>query len=378
MGRKRQLKEVAVEGAVEPVKSAPKVATAPSKGASSAPPTKRKPRRSEEPAELDDEDELEEVEESEDEEGESEDEDEEDEDSQDEGEAAPSAKETAYPSVIKRTTHKKKKVLVLCSRGVTSGNVELMEDLLKLLPHSRKDPKFDKGEPLSSLGEIAELNGCAAVLYFEARKMKDLYMWLGAVKSGGPCAKFLVQQVRPMHDLRLTGNCLLGSRAILSFDGSFESTPHLKLLKQLFTHTFGIPKGHPRSKPFHDHVLSFSYLSGRVLVRHYQVVPPLHDKKKEDDTLVEIGPRLALVPIRILAGVFAGETLYASESYQSPNVLRAAKKRRSAKRTIGVVAQKEKRRERIAQGAATMPEDELADVFDSFDSEPLPRGGGPA
>ncbi len=281
--------------------------------------------------------------------------------------AATSSEELAdgprYPAVQRRTTHKKKKTLVVCSRGVTSVNVELMEDLLKLMPHARKDPKFDKGEPLTSLGEIAELNGCAAVLYFEARKMKDLYLWVGAVKCAGPCAKFLVQQVRPMRDLRLTGNCLLGSRAILSFDAAFDGAAHLQLLKQLLAHAFAPPKGHPRSKPFHDHVLSFSMLGGRVLVRHYQVVPPLHDKKKEDDTLVEIGPRLALVPIRILGGVFAGETLYVNDMYQSPNVQRASQKRRSAKRTIGHVAQKEKRRTRLAQGADQGPEDELADVF---------------
>lgn len=268
-----------------------------------------------------------------------------------------------YPAVQRRTAHKKKKTLVVCSRGVTSTNVELMEDLLKLMPHARKDPKFDKSEPLTSLGEIAELNGCAAVLYFEARKMKDLYLWVGAVKAGGPCAKFLVQQVRPMKDLRLTGNCLLGSRPILSFDGAFDGAPYLQLLKQLLAHAFAPPKGHPRSKPFHDHVLSFSVVGGRVLVRHYQVVPPLHDAKKEGDTLVEIGPRLALVPIRILGGVFAGETLYVNDTYQSPNLLRAEQKRRSAKRTIGHVAQKEKRRSRLAQGADQPPADDLADVF---------------
>ena len=33
---------------------------------------------------------------------------------------------------------------------------------------------------------------------------------------------------------------------------------------------FSIPKGHPRSKPFHDHVLNFSLFRGRVIVRHYQ------------------------------------------------------------------------------------------------------------
>ena len=61
-------------------------------------------------------------------------------------------------------------------------------------------------------------------------------------------------------------------------------------------------QGHPRSKPFQDHVLCFSAVGGRIIVRHYQVVPPLHDAKKEGDTLVEIGPRLALTPIRIFTG----------------------------------------------------------------------------
>jgi ribosome biogenesis protein BRX1 len=162
--------------------------------------------------------------------------------------AGPSAKEDTadYPSVVRKTTHVKKKVMVLCSRGVTSAYMELMEDVMKLLPHHRKDPKFDKKEPLTSLVDIAELGGCKLVLYFEARKMKDLYMWAGHVGDAGPSAKFLVQQIRPMRDLRLTGNCLLGSRPILSFDGSFSATPHLQLVRRLLTGLFAPPKGHPR------------------------------------------------------------------------------------------------------------------------------------
>ena len=155
-----------------------------------------------------------------------------------------------YPSVIRRSTHKKKKVLVVCSRGVTSASIELMEDLMKLMPHAKREPKFDKSEPLTSLAEIAQINGCAACLYFEARKMRDLYMWLGAVdgpSSGneGPCAKFLVQQVRPMRDMRLTGNCLKFSRPILSFDATFDEAPHLAVIKALLSHVFAPPKGHP-------------------------------------------------------------------------------------------------------------------------------------
>ena len=272
------------------------------------------------------------------------------------------ASSSAYPSVIRRTTHKKKKVMVLCSRGVTSSNVELMEDLLKLLPHSKKDPKFDKKEPLTSIVDCAELSGCHVALYLEARKMKDLYPWAGKV-DGGPSAKFLVEQIRPMGDLRLTGNCLLGSRPILSFDGGFHKQPHLRVLKQLLADVFSPPKGHPKSKPFFDHVLSFSLLEGRVIVRHYQLVPP-RDAKKDDTSLVEIGPRFALVPIRLLSGCFSGETLFANEAYTSPNMARSELKRQRAKSTVGAVAQKEKRRKRINEdGVDLLPDDEFEDVF---------------
>jgi len=286
----------------------------------------------------------------------------------DPSEGASSAEDEAavarYPTVTRRSTHKKKKVLVLCSRGVTSSYIELMEDLLKLMPHAHKDPKFDKREPLASLVEIAELSACAACLYFEARKMKDLYMWLGAVRTAGPCAKFLVQQVRPMRDIRLTGNCLMGTRPILSFDGSFESVPHLRVVKELLSFAFAPPKGHPRSKPFHDHVLAFSWSEDRIIARHYQVVPPLHDAKAESDSLVEIGPRFSLVPILILGGCFSGETLYSNDKFVSPNEARAEFKRQKAKRTMGHVAQKEKRRERIqVKGYDSLPPDELGEVF---------------
>ena len=35
-----------------------------------------------------------------------------------------------------------------------------MEDLLKLLPHGRKEPNFNKREPLTNVAEIAQLAGC--------------------------------------------------------------------------------------------------------------------------------------------------------------------------------------------------------------------------
>ena len=281
--------------------------------------------------------------------------------------AAAAAPEPAAPEppaksglglVIRKTTHVKKKVLVLCSRGVTSTFRDLAENVLKLLPHGYKDPKFNKREPLTAITEIAQLAGCRYVLYFEARKRQDLYLW--AAGTAGPSAKFLVQQIKPMEALWLTGNCLLGSRPLLSFDGSFDQSPHMRLLKQLLATIFQAPKGHPRSKPFHDHVLAFAFCQGRVVLRHYQVVPPT---KTSEDGLVEIGPRLALVPIKFFGGAFGGATLYDNGAFISPNVARSEVKRKRKGDAIGHVAQKQRRRDKVATKGA-LPDDPLDDVFD--------------
>ena len=56
--------------------------------------------------------------------------------------------------------------------------------------------------------------------------------------------------------------------------------------------------------------------------------------------------------------------MYANEKFVSPNEARAELKRQKAKKTLGHVAQKEKRRERIqVEGYDLMPPDELEDVF---------------
>ena len=56
-----------------------------------------------------------------------------------------------------------------------------------------------------------------------------------------------------------------------------------------------------------------------------QVVIPL-DKKKPDAeaaSLVEVGPRACLNPIKIFDGSFGGRTLYENPSYVSPNAVSA-------------------------------------------------------
>ena len=106
-----------------------------------------------------------------------------------------------------------------------------------------------------------------------------------------------------MDELRLTGNCLKGSRPFLSFDGAFDAHPHLKVLKELFCQVFNVPRGHPKSQPFFDHVISLSVVDKKIWFRHYQIVDAAVDAKgikrilsagEEPVTLVEIGPRCVL------------------------------------------------------------------------------------
>ena len=67
----------------------------------------------------------------------------------------------------------------------------------------------------------------------ETKKNQDLYMYLGKTPLG-PSVKFHVANVHTMDELKLTGNCMIGSRPLLNFDASFDAQPHLQLLKSKF------------------------------------------------------------------------------------------------------------------------------------------------
>ena len=161
----------------------------------------------------------------------------------------------------------KQRCLVLCSRGVTARYRHLLEDLRTLLPHHKKESKLDPGNEGmgKAVNDIADMRSCNTVLFLECRKRQDAYMWLGRVgEKAGPSIKFHVANVHTMDELRLTGNCMKGSRPILNFDESFERLPHLQLMKELFIDVFGTPRGHPKSKPFIDRVMSFYYADNKV------------------------------------------------------------------------------------------------------------------
>jgi len=226
----------------------------------------------------------------------------------------------------------KQRVLIFCSRGVTSRFRHLMEDMRSLLPHHRREHKHDNKKNLVEINELADVKGCNNCLYFEARKSKDLYMWMGKCPNG-PSVKFHVLNIHTMDELRLSGNCLKGSRPYLSFSSEFDLSPEYELVKELFVQIYGTPNGHPKSKPFVDHIMNFSILDGKIWFRHFQIVDSTQDPKEilkalksgeETIQLVEIGPRFVMNIIKIFEGSFSGRSLYENADYITPNAQRSA------------------------------------------------------
>ena len=158
---------------------------------------------------------------------------------------------------------------------------------------------------------------------------------------------FALLPVHTMEELNFTGNCLKGSRPVLSFDANFDSAPHLRLLKELLLHVFGVPKRSRKTKPFIDHVMGFTIVDNKVWVRCYQIneSEPSKAKSNESNTsqnskdapkllngtvskqtsinLVEIGPRFVLTPIVVLQSSFGGPVIYENKEFVSPNQIRA-------------------------------------------------------
>ena len=144
----------------------------------------------------------------------------------------------------------------------------LVKDLIDLMPNTKTESKVDRKDAKETISDLCFDLSCNNLLFFEQHKQKDLFMWV-CKSPNGPSLKFLVNNIHTTEELKLTGNCLKYSRPLLSFDGGFESTAHLKLVKEMFVQVFNTPKNHPKSKPFIEHVFSFNLHDGRIWFRVY-------------------------------------------------------------------------------------------------------------
>ena len=83
------------------------------------------------------------------------------------------------------------RLLLVPGRGISYRFRHLLNDLASLCPHAKKSEKFDSKSNLFDLNELAELNNCNLLMYFETRKQKDLYLWMSKTPNG-PSVRFQV------------------------------------------------------------------------------------------------------------------------------------------------------------------------------------------
>jgi ribosome biogenesis protein BRX1 len=139
-----------------------------------------------------------------------------------------------------------------------------------------------------------------------------------------------------MEELKFEGNCLKGSRPIVSFEGTWEKEFAVmkEMLKQVgylrvsaeksISYTiyqiFAVPKTSRRTKPFVDHIIHFSILDNKIWFRHFQIIPSKSTSSKDTPpiSLSEIGPRFVLQPIKIFEGSYSGATLYSNAEFVAP------------------------------------------------------------
>ncbi|CAA0813281.1 Ribosomal RNA processing Brix domain protein [Striga hermonthica] len=229
----------------------------------------------------------------------------------------------------------KEKVLVTCSRRISYRYRHLMLNLVELLPHSKKDNKVESKESKgAALNELVELKSCSSCLFFECRKGKDLYLWMAKCPNG-PSVKFLVNAVHTMEELKLTGNHLKGSRPLLTFSSNFDKSPHWQLLKEM--------------------------ISQQISCSHSGGAQKLDRGDLEKMTLIEVGPRFCLNPIKIFGGSFGGPTLYENPFYVSPNQIRSLEKRQKAGKYAKKV--KAKTRRKMHELENPLEVDEFADMW---------------
>lgn len=233
---------------------------------------------------------------------------------------------------IKKETRwtNKQRVLVFSSRGSGPRYRYLMEDFKAMIPHSKSEPKFDKNLDMREINDICEMRSCNNAVYFEHHKSRYCYIYFAGMPAG-PTVKFQVYSVHTLEESKLSGNCLKGSRPLLHFDSAFndESQPELTVMRNMFQRVFGVPRNHPKSKPFFDHVMGFYWIDGKVWIRHYQISPvsPDYLDNPEYQILTEIGPRFVLEPVLILNGSFSGNVIYKNTGFKTPaQIMRDARR----------------------------------------------------
>ena len=215
------------------------------------------------------------------------------------------------------------------------------------------------------INELCEIKSCNGAPYLEARKHRDLYLWLArAPHAREPSSSHNVHTMESLP--RATARAHAPAAA---FDGLRSAGPAAAAerprrtapLRALLTATFGTPR--PPAQAVLRPRPAFSRADGRVWVRHYQIAetddgraPPTSRPRPPPATSSSRSARLVLQPIRVFAGAFGGATLYANSAFVRP---RAARGREAG----GPPARRPQEREGGARAVAASAPRDVADVF---------------
>lgn len=249
---------------------------------------------------------------------------------------------------------KNKKTLLFTSRGVGSRERHLLLDLLSLIPHTKKETKFDTKKEIDFINEMLEVEDAENAIFLECRKRGvDSYLWLNDTVNG-PSAKFHLVNFQTIQELNTIGNCSKDSRALLSFEKEFDTDPQNIVMKNLFIRTFGTPSSHKKISNFYDHLFHFSLADKHVWIRSYQITK----NEKEEIFLIEIGPRLVLEPIKIFEESFSGKVIWSNQDYVSPSQKRSNLKKKNYAEKIHNKIRKENK-----ISAISFKEDKRMDIY---------------
>ena len=131
-----------------------------------------------------------------------------------------------------------------------------------------------------------------------------------------------VQNVHTVAELHFEARRCAGVRNLLSFDHEFEVSPDRRVLKALLVRTFSVPCGAAKrvasgragstssSVERVKHALTFTWVDGRIWVRVYRIGRGVAGTMDVE----EIGPRMVLEPVRIIASGFGGAVLHSNRA----------------------------------------------------------------
>ena len=248
------------------------------------------------------------------------------------------------------------KCLSFGSRNMGFKERHLLQDLRDMCPHMREHSKIAPVSSGDTVVELCNLHHCNSTMYFEAHRDDVTYMWLAQAPKG-PSIKLRLNNIHTADQIRMVGNCLKFSRPLLHFDKEFEQLPHLRVARSLLQTAFNVPRHHPKSKPFVDHILCFYYLDDHIWFRNYQIV-----SNDGAPNLMEIGPRFTMHPVAIFNGCCQGSVLW-----RNPNAIAPTEERRTRKERQRAKFEENERLKEVTkvhrETVGDLPVDPLDNIF---------------